>query len=282
MSAELARFVFRGRLSQAGVPFGFTASDVGVAPDGSALVMHYKCADGDFSCNVHTDFEWALPDLRNRVLARAIEIAAAASVFTGRYFDVEITSMQDTRTNTVVDATVHVPCLDVGFGSDELTGIMRELAQLSSPGGRAYLDRVLIDVWTSMRLPLETGFYCYRAVEALMKHAWLEQSDQEGIDEATFEKQKKKAWDFFRTSTGIPRSQIERLQNAARAPRHGGVLRSITDSERAELYGIFRRIFSAHATALLKRRRSEAPVDELSAAEESPRLPDLTIPSPRG
>lgn len=274
MSNETARFVFRGRLLQAGRSFGFTATEESTAPDGSALVMHYECSDGAFSCSVHTDFEWALPDLRNNVLARAIEIAAAASVFTGRYFDVEITSFQDTRTNAVVDAAIYVPRLDGGFDSDQLTGIMRELALLSSSGGRAYLDRALIDVWTSMRLPLETGFYCYRAVEALMKHAWLEQSGLEGIDETTFEKKKKEAWNFFRTSTGIQHSEIERLKDAARAPRHGGVVGSIADSERAELYGIFRSIFSAHAVAILRRRRSEASAGDLDAIGDAVRSPD--------
>lgn len=95
MTEELAQFVFRGRLIRGGGPFGFATEFATLAPDDSIVRLRYDCADGAFRCDVFSDFDWAFPDLRNLVLGRAIEIVAAASVFAARYFDIEITEMEN-------------------------------------------------------------------------------------------------------------------------------------------------------------------------------------------
>lgn len=87
-----------------------------------------------------------------------------------------------------------------------------------------------------------------------MKHAYFEFSGNTAVSEPYIEKNKAKAWEFFRTFAGIEKLDTRKLQDAAQVARHGGVVDTISDAERADLYVTFRRIFSAYATAALQKR----------------------------
>jgi hypothetical protein len=74
-----------------------------------------------------------------------------------------------------------------------------------------------------MRVPTDTGFFCYRAVEAMM------QSMKANEDESD-----KTAWPKLREALRIDRSVIDFIKGHADCPRHGRPY-DLTDAERGTI-----------------------------------------------
>jgi hypothetical protein len=84
----------------------------------------------------------------------------------------------------------------------------------------------LSDFGSAMRFPKGTGFYCYRAIEAMMQS--MKDSDQvkDGI-----------AWDFLRSHLNVTREAIDEVKAHADLPRHGKPS-GMTDAERVTVFRI--------------------------------------------
>jgi len=94
-----------------------------------------------------------------------------------------------------------------------------------------HLRRVLSDFRSAVRSPVDTGFYCFRAIETL----------KNGLaHERKTDPEQKSSWDAFREHYGIAEDHIRLIQDFAKGPRHGNVqyLRELPDSRRAELFTV--------------------------------------------
>jgi len=75
-----------------------------------------------------------------------------------------------------------------------------------------------------MRIPVETGFYCYRAIEAMMQSMKSDPNDDDS-----------RAWQKLREALKIDRNVIDSVKQHADVPRHGRPS-AITDAERAQVF----------------------------------------------
>ena len=78
-----------------------------------------------------------------------------------------------------------------------------------------------------MKYADDTGFYCYRAIEALRHHC--------SATHALLAKSKDVQWEKFREISGVDIQAIEILKNAAGEVRHGGVT-NVTSEDREKFF----------------------------------------------
>ncbi|HKN71849.1 MAG TPA: hypothetical protein VJX30_12505 [Terriglobales bacterium] len=120
---------------------------------------------------------------------------------------------------------------------------------------------VLRDFRLAMTSPVTTGFYCYRAIEAMMQS--MRTTDQKPDD----------SWQAFRAGLRISRATILSVKNHADAPRHGKPS-FLTSDERADIFNITDEIIRRYLEYLL-RSKSPLPPEEFPelTAEVRPRNP---------
>jgi hypothetical protein len=147
-----------------------------------------------------------LSTLKNYVEDLVRVIVDAAGYLTGRGYDVEITS--------VVDSEGRQQVFGVGIPSLEKTQNERPLKfqdVLPLAMKSEHLRRALGDLREAIRSPVDTGFFCYRAVESIMQHFRKEEDRDD----------KGPGWERMREVLRIDRSWIEYLKGKADLQRHG-------------------------------------------------------------
>ena len=160
----------------------------------------------------------------------------------GCYFDVEITSAVSQETDDWTVFGIEIPVLASKRTVHQINsvdaGFFRTIAQ-NIPA-----QIVLADFREAMRVPIGTGFFCYRAIEAMM------QSVKVGREKDSA------AWDRLREVLLIDRTVLDDIKQHADPPRHGKPS-AMSDSDRARIFEltdeIIRRFFeylTRGATAL--------------------------------
>jgi hypothetical protein len=124
-----------------------------------------------------------------------------------------------------------------------------------------FLDNIparlmLADFREAIRNPVGTGFFCFRAVEAMMQSMKADPDDKDGP-----------AWEKLRDWLQIDRSFIDEIQKYSNYPRHGKIT-SINDADRATVFHLTDQIVRRYMEFL---RRGKTP---LSASE----FPSLAYP----
>lgn len=82
----------------------------------------------------------------------------------------------------------------------------------------------LSDFREAMRVPMQTGFFCYRAVEAMMQAEKAKPEDKDGP-----------AWESIRAALHLEKSALEFIKGYADWARHGRT-GEVSDSDRAKLF----------------------------------------------
>jgi hypothetical protein len=82
----------------------------------------------------------------------------------------------------------------------------------------------LADFREAMRNPVGTGFFCYRAIEAMMQSMKANQDEKDGP-----------AWEALRKGLQVSRAALEMIKDHADYPRHGKI-KSISDANRAMVF----------------------------------------------
>jgi hypothetical protein len=82
----------------------------------------------------------------------------------------------------------------------------------------------LSDFREAMRVPMQTGFFCYRAVEAMMQGEKARPEDKDGP-----------AWERIRAALHLEKSALDFIKGYADWARHGRT-GEISDSDRAKLF----------------------------------------------
>lgn len=176
-----------------------------------------------------------MPSLRNSIALDIQSSVDLASFFVGAGMTVElVTARSDSGDWHVFDA--FIPALK----RDGQVPIPLEVVDVVAHDIPAQM--ALADFREAMRVPIQTGFFCYRAVEAIMQSIRIPgQSDP-------------RAWEEMRTALRVERSAIDRIQRHASWARHGrtGV---VTDADRVMLFRSTSKIIRRYIDYVLGGRR---------------------------
>lgn len=115
------------------------------------------------------------------------------------------------------------------LSSDLLTVVFSNLA----------VSVALADFREAMRLPMQTGFFCYRAVEAMMQTMKASPNDKDGP-----------AWFKLRSDLRVDKSAIDYIKEHADWARHGKT-GNISDSQRATIFVLADQIIGRYIDYLL-------------------------------
>jgi hypothetical protein len=188
-----------------------------------------------------------LPSLRNAAVDCIRQITDLVGYKQGSCFDVEVVSAirRDTADWTVFG--VEIPVLAARRNVGEVGTIDEKL--VSAVGRNPAAQIVLADLREAMRVPIGTGFYCYRAIEAMMQSMKGSPDDADGP-----------AWELLRQRLRIDRAAIDEVKRHADFPRHGK-LSSISDSERAKVFVLTDQIIERFLAYLVRGKTALAERD---------------------
>jgi len=157
--------------------------------------------------------------LRNVALNHARQLSDYAGYLNGMHFDVDIVSCvhKSIKNNWQVFGN-EIPFLAATrLRSGEKRHL--NLEELSAIGGSVAVQMVLRDLSEAMRSAVGTGFFCYRAIEAMMQSMKIGDEDE------------KTAWPKLRDRLQISLDTLKALKKHADFPRHGKPS-DMTDEER--------------------------------------------------
>jgi hypothetical protein len=138
-------------------------------------------------------------------------------------YDIEITEMIDSLGNSPIVFGVVIPAVQDSAKNAGVTfdSIMKVFKDIQS----GYLQLCLADLREAIRVPRNTGFFCYRAIESLRQFFVHEKGA----------KNDKASWEMLRSELDIDKSNIDMIKRLADPVRHGGSV-AISDSERSEVF----------------------------------------------
>jgi hypothetical protein len=175
------------------------------------------------TCTV-TRGEPDLPTLRNLIEAEIRSLADLIGYLHAVRFDVDIVSAIRHETGERCVFGTSIPAIAQRRKLDDYGKLQTDL--LVAIAGEPHARAALADFREAMRVPVGTGFFCYRAVEAMMQSMKLRADEKDRV-----------AWERLRTTLQIDRSALEYLKGHADYPRHGRV-GAISDSQRAHVFRI--------------------------------------------
>ena len=156
---------------------------------------------------------------RNRVESSVRSLLDLIGFQRGMSFDVEIISWVNDK-NAMGTFSIEIPVLYnlkdhsvLGLESEVVGGFLSSI-----PAQIAFAD-----FREAMRMPVQTGFFCYRSIEAIMQH--FKQGDRNDNG----------AWKELRATLQIDRSAIDYVKQFSDWARHGRS-GTISDDERANIF----------------------------------------------
>jgi len=142
----------------------------------------------------------------------------------GYCFDVEVVAAVCRDTNDWTVFGIEIPVLATRRNAGRVGTIDHEL--LKTAAQTVALRIALAEFREAMRVPVGTGFHCYRATEAMMQSMKASPDDADGP-----------AWELLRERLRIDRSAIDEVKKHADFPRHGKPS-EMSDAERAKVFEI--------------------------------------------
>src|SRR6266571_6404487 len=210
MNARVTRWTFFGRVLPERVPLTWdtpwegSADFLGVVFD-FRVIIHASQAIVDLTVK---DGDPDVPSLRNAAADCIRTITDLAGYKQGYCFDVEVVSAicRDTSDWTVFG--IEIPILATRRSAERVGAIDGGLFKMIAQNPAARI--VLAEFREAMRVPVGTGFHCYRAIEAMMQSMKADPEDVDGP-----------AWEQLRDRLRIHRSAIDEVKLHADFPRHG-------------------------------------------------------------
>jgi hypothetical protein len=161
-----------------------------------------------------------LDTLRHTARGCALPITDLVGYTSATHFEAEITSAVCHDNDEWRVFGNEIPALVARNNSHRGNTIDGTLVQ--TVGRNVAAQMVLRDFQRSMRDAIETGFYCYRAVESMMQSMRNTSDDN-------------KAWEQFRSALSLDKSALFKIKSHADLPRHGNPS-SMTDADRASVF----------------------------------------------
>lgn len=250
------KWTFFGRVLPERIPLRIEGPEfVGIARQaGIRFRSKVEIADGQFIVPVTIESgQIDVYSLRNLVENHIRYITDLIGYLHGGSFDVDIVSAVGDEGSAVVFG-ITVPVLEEsrkGQPGEIAADLMQAVAE-SIPA-----RMVLARFREAIRSPVDTGFFCYRAIETMMQSMKANPNDND-----------KTSWDLLRRQLQVDRGVIDAIKAYADDPRHGKVS-SIRDDERAKVFRLTDEIVRRYLT-YLRRGKSALPSSEFPRFE----LPD--------
>lgn len=146
----------------------------------------------------------------------------------GHAYEVELTRVLTPDKSIDYVFGIEMPCIAQQQERRHSALSPEALGMLTMASHGHYLRRFFTDFTLAMKHAIDTGFYCYRALEALRQHC----AAAGGL--AANRDNKIAQWELFRTVTQTCREEMVPITSAAEVVRHGGV-EHITDEQRQRL-----------------------------------------------
>jgi hypothetical protein len=221
--APMTRWTFFGRILPERIPLSMRMPEH--RSEAAELALRYRATinidKGQFIVPVVVESpKYEVLTLRNVVEGDIRTLTDLVGYRRGCSFDVDMISATCDDGRSVIFGN-QIPVLQQSTARDA-GPIEHELIAAIRTNVSAQI--VLEDFREAMRSPVQTGFFCYRAIEAMM------QSMKEREDEGDAP-----AWKTLRSRLNIDRSAIDAVKTHADDPRHGKAS-SITDSQRANVF----------------------------------------------
>jgi hypothetical protein len=153
-------------------------------------------------------------------------------------FDVEIISAVCQETNDWQVFGIEIPALVQRRSKAARYAISSDL--MKAVGKNVGAQMALADFREAIRSPVGTGFFCYRAIEAMSQAIWA----SDIVDD-------KKRWQKFRDTLQIDRSAIDVIQRHADFPRHGRPS-TISSEQRADVFKFVDEMIKRYLEYLLR------------------------------
>lgn len=173
-------------------------------------------------------------DLRNVIEEHCRSVTDVIGFKSGMSFDVDIISCMDVAGNWRIFAS-EIPIL---FEKKKHAGLQITIEELGAILTNPHARIALADFREAMRVPLQTGFFCYRCIETMMQSMKSAQVDKDSL-----------VWEKLRSSLRIEQEAIRFVKGHADWARHGRT-GNITDAERAEIFSLTDEIISRYITFL--------------------------------
>jgi hypothetical protein len=138
-------------------------------------------------------------------------------------YDLEVTEMIDSLGNRPIVFGVGITAKekaasDAGVSFEDIMEVFKDVR-----GG--YLQLSLGDLREAIRVPKDTGFFCYRAIESLRQFFLREKGA----------KDEKSSWEMLRSELRVDRADINAIKKLADPVRHGDSV-AISDAQRAKTF----------------------------------------------
>ena len=137
-------------------------------------------------------------------------------------YDIEVTTMVDSEGNEPVIFGIGI--WELENQKDKRPKNINEIFPLFSDHRGDYLRRCFGDIREAIRVPKDTGFFCYRAIETIRQYFLKEKNSRS----------ERESWEQLREDLKIQRSQIDFVKSFADPIRHGDV-KYISAEERSKV-----------------------------------------------
>lgn len=176
---------------------------------------------------IESESEWDVFDLRNVVRAVVAHELEVVGFVLGYAYEVEIKRVLNPSLDVDAVFGIDIPCITERNKDVDLVERLKEIRNKTYGSNGVFLQRCFADLSQAMKNADDTGFYCYRAIEALRQHCIA----QFAIDAAN----KKKQWEKVREVSGCSEDILREIKTAADPTRHGEVV-PITADQRKRLF----------------------------------------------
>lgn len=176
---------------------------------------------------VESPTEWDIFDLRNVAATILQNELAIVAYLKGYAYDVEIRRVLNRARNIDYVFGIDIPCIAKRKEEINLTKEVEKIHAKTAGDAGVYLHRCFADLTAAMKTPDDTGFYCYRAIEALRQYCIV----RFGLDP----EKKSEQWSKIRQVARCDEQTLLDIKAAADPVRHGAIL-GLTSAQRETLF----------------------------------------------
>jgi len=194
---------------------------------GTEAVAHFSIILNQIALWIDSAAEWDIFDLRNVAKSILQNELAVVGYLKGYAYDVEIRRLLNRRLNIDYVFGIDIPCITKRNEEIKLAEEVERIRAKTAGDAGIYLHRCFADLIAAMKTPDDTGFYCYRAIEALRQYCIIRYKlDLEN---------KSDQWTKVRAVAGCDEQTLRDIKTAADPVRHGAIV-AITSAAREALF----------------------------------------------
>lgn len=212
MKQEFIQYIFYGKVFPERANVNISTVELNMANDeagiSGTLRLTIQCSQitALFITNSEVENIFTLKNIIEDAIRLQVDILG---YLFGCGYDIEVTAMVDSQGNEPIVFGVGIEELE--NQNDKKIEDFNKILSLFQDTKGDYLRRCLSDIREAIRMPKDTGFFCYRAIETI-KQFFFKQIGTKNESES---------WEELRQALKIERSQIDFIKSFADPIRHG-------------------------------------------------------------